>query len=59
VTIYVWGLGRIGITVIMQCVEKERTCNISIDANSTQPIASTQIIERAIRELLEKRFEIN
>ncbi len=59
VTIYVWGLGRIGITVIIQCIEKEEMCNISIDANSMEPTASTQIIELAIREILEKRLTMN
>lgn len=59
VTIYVWGLGRIGITIIIQCVEKEGMCSISIDANATQPTTSTQHIERDMRELLEKRLEMN
>ncbi len=59
VTIYVWGLGRIGITIIIQCVEKEGMCSISIDANATQPTTSMQHIEHALRELLEKRLEMN
>jgi hypothetical protein len=59
VSIYVWGLGHIGITVIIQCIEKEGMCSISIDANATQPTASTQITERAIREMLEQHLGLN
>lgn len=59
VTIYVWGLGPIGITVIIQCVDKEGMCSISIDANARYSTATTQIVERAMRELLEKRLITN
>ncbi|MHA2423263.1 MAG: hypothetical protein ACXAEF_00615 [Candidatus Thorarchaeota archaeon] len=59
VTIYVWGLGRIGITVIIQCIEKEGMCSVSIDANATLPTTSTQITEQVIREMLKKHLGLN